>query len=223
MGSDGGAPCEELAVTQIVVDPGTRWGRGWCTVVLSDKGPPRWRCSASLSPGRPTAQGTPGGPKVSAALHTPGPRGWWGRRWHRPDKATDTLAQHLVEKPLLWGRRRAQGSGWREAGAPTPYLCSPRPRVSGWVGAGCTGGLLEGEVEGSKLIISEPGRTGQRTLQAPVQAPPKKPHDQSPWSQWSGEGRQPLATSLQSLHPQPSPSTWSVPLPCWPGLPANPE
>lgn len=136
-GSDGGAPCEELAVTQIVVDPGTRWGRGWCVVVLSDKGPPRCGCSASLSPGRPTAQGTPGGPTVSAALHTPGPRGWWGRRWHRADKGTNTLAQHLVEKHLPWGRRRAQGSGWKEARAPTPYLCSPRPRVSGWVGACC--------------------------------------------------------------------------------------
>lgn len=68
-------------------------------------------------------------------------------------RGTNTLAQHPVEKHLLWGRRRAQGSGWggrQEGRAPTPFLCSPRPRVHGWVGAGCTGGLLEREVEGSK-------------------------------------------------------------------------
>lgn len=137
-------------MTQIAVDPGTRWARGWWVVVLSEKGSPRWRCSVSLSPGRPTAQGTPGGPKVSAALHTPGPRGWWGRRWQRPDKGDKHPCTAPCGETSALGKDGGSGLRVEEARAPTPYFCSPRPRVSGWVGAGCTGGLLEGEVEGSK-------------------------------------------------------------------------
>lgn len=118
----GGAPCEELAVAQIVVDPGTRWGRGWCVVVLSDKGPPRRRCSASLSPGRPTAQGTPGDPEVSAALHTPGPRGWWGRGWHRPDRGQTPLHSTLWRNICS-----GEGGGLRARGGRRP---EPLPLTS---------------------------------------------------------------------------------------------
>lgn len=52
-------------------------------------------------------------------------------------RGTNTLAQHPVEKHLLWGRRRAQGSGWEGAGGQSPYPFPLQPEAQGpWVGRG---------------------------------------------------------------------------------------
>lgn len=133
-----------------------------------------------------------------------------------PTRRTNSLAQHLVEKHLLWGRRRAPGSGWRRP--------EPLPLTSAARGPGSVGGwgqvalvvCLKEKLRGANRLEVSLGRL-DRELSNPVQAPPRKPHNQSPWSQWSREGRQPLAISLQSTHSQPSLSTWehAPALPAW--------
>lgn len=130
----GGAPCEELAVTHIVVDPATRWGRGWRVVVLSDKGSPRWRCSVSLSPGRPTAQGPQGALRSLQPSTLQVPEGGGEGNGTDLTRGTNTLAQHPVEKHLLWGRRRAQGSSGVGGRRAEPLPLSSAARGPGSVG-----------------------------------------------------------------------------------------